>query len=242
MRIYVYIRDDDVYRLDRGFLRTFTLFKKYRIPVIYGIIPGLADKELTKFLNNEKNNNPKLFDIVQHGWKHKNYNRNTKHKYEFGISRSYHQQKQDIQNGYLKMKEYFGKNFTPAFIPPYHGYNQITLKIINELKIPIFSADKFHSLFQKKFIELPTPFSLNKYDIKGRPIVLDVNLLIRLFLKNLKTCKGLLGILFHHSAIKNDNDFKGIKNFLFFLKELNRNKTIKFILFSDFLRNRHCIV
>ena len=35
----VYIRDDDVFRLDKTFLKVFRLFKKYEIPLIYAVIP-----------------------------------------------------------------------------------------------------------------------------------------------------------------------------------------------------------
>lgn len=54
MRTYVYIRDDDVYSLETDFLSFFNLFKDCHIPVIYGIIPGLLEKDLIQFLNVEK--------------------------------------------------------------------------------------------------------------------------------------------------------------------------------------------
>lgn len=137
------------------------------------------------------------------------------------------------------MKSNFGKNFTPAFVPPYHGYDQNTLDAVNRLKIPIFSAGRFHGFLKKDFVELPTRFSLNSYDRAGTPQLQKTSLVTRLFLKNLKTCSGLLGIVAHHRAIKTSADLEEIKKFAYFLKKLEKKKIIKFILFSDILRSRN---
>ena len=238
MRTYVYIRDDDVYSLEANFLGFFNLFKDCHIPVIYGIIPGLLEKRLIQFLNVEKYKNPKLFDFIQHGWKHKNYSRNIKYKFEFGFGRSLFQQLNDIKRGFLKMESAFGKDFTPAFAPPYHGYDQNTIEVVNRLKIPIFSVDRFRGFLKKKFVELPTQFSLNSYDKTGSPQLQKTSFVIRLLLKNFKTCSGLLGIVAHHRAIKTSADLEEIKKFAYFLRKLEKKKVIKFILFSDVLKSR----
>lgn len=235
MKKYVFIRDDDVYKYNKKFLNLFNLFKKHKIPVIYGVIPKLVEKKLVNFLNKEKNLNPQLLDITQHGWSHKNYSKDLKNKYEFGSSRTYFQQKQDIQKGYLKMKRLFGKNFTPAFIPPYHGYNLTTLKIVNELKIPIFSAGEKFKIRNKCFFGLPAEISLNDYDKEGKPLTTEVTVMIKRFLKSLGQNKNMEGLVFHHRAIKNNKDFRKIKIFLLFLKRLEEEKRIKMILFSQYL-------
>jgi len=235
MKKYLFIRDDDVYKYDEKFLNVFNLFKKHKIPVIYGVVPKLIEKKLANFLNKEKKRNPHLLDIVQHGWSHKNYSKDTKNKYEFGPSRSYFQQKQDIKRGYLKMRRLFGKNFTPAFIPPYHGYNSTTLEIINELKIPIFSADEISKVKNKCFIDLPARLSLNKYSKTGKPLFIDAISMIKLFIVYLKRYKNLLGLIFHHSSIKSNKNFYEMKKFVSFMKNLKK-ENIKIILFSDLLK------
>ena len=164
---YIYIRNDDVYKDDKKFRTIFSILKGNDLPVVHGIIPQLATKSLAGFLNKEKNKAPDLIDITQHGWKHTNYGNKINNKYEFGPCRSFNQQKQDISKGYSKMEKLFGKNFTPAFIPPYHGYNKNTLEAINELEIPMFSANKKTSFKSKKFIDLPIDIALNYYDKKG---------------------------------------------------------------------------
>ena len=233
---YIYLRDDDVYKCDKNFKRIFATLKEYKIPVIYGVIPKLATKNFAHFLNKEKTKNPSLIDISQHGWKHTNYGGKTRNKYEFGHLRSITQQGKDILKGYLKMKKLFGKNFTPAFIPPYHGYNKNTLKIIDELKIPIFSANKKTTIKKKKFLDLPIDIVLNDYNKKSRPVTLKSEIMIKRLLASLN-CKGnTKGILLHHNTITTDNDFKEIKVFLLFLRKMATKKIIKLAIFSNFLK------
>jgi peptidoglycan/xylan/chitin deacetylase (PgdA/CDA1 family) len=199
------------------------------------MIPKLVERKLIEFLNKEKTKNPKLFDIVQHGWSHKNYSKNLTNKYEFGSSRNYSQQKQDIAKGYKKMQRLFGKNFTPAFIPPYHGYNTTTLKIINDLKIVIFSANKINILRKKQFIDLPVGLSLNQYPKQGVSFPFEAMPKIKSFLEFLSNPNKLLGILFHHNALESNKDLFQMKLFLSLIKNLSKEDNFKFILFSGIL-------
>lgn len=231
----IFIRDDDVYKHSERFVNLFNFFKKYKIPVIYAVVPNLIEKKIIHFLNKEKKNNPKLFDIIQHGWNHKNYSKNLNNKYEFGKSRSYLQQKKDLLNGYRKMTKLFGRNFSPAFAPPYHGYNQITLKIINELKIPIFSAGNKVKIKNKSFLDLPAQISINNYDKNGKPLALNSKSMIKKFLSHLGQDLNVQGIVFHHNAISNKKQFKELKIFFLFLKKLINENKIKLVLFSQFL-------
>jgi len=233
---YLYIRDDDVYKIDKNFKKIFAAFRKHKIPVVYGVIPKLATKSLAQFLNKEKNKNSNLIDISQHGWQHANYGGKIKNKYEFGPLRNIAQQKKDILNGYSKMKKLFGKNFTPAFIPPYHGYNKNTLKIIDKLKIPIFSANKENATKNKHFLDLPINITINRYSKSGKSIVLESETMLRLLLKSLNNEGGTKGILLHHNLITTDDDFEKINKFLNLLKKLEEKKIIKIILFSFLLK------
>ena len=233
---YIYLRDDDVYKCDKNFKRIFATLKEYKIPVIYGVIPKLATKNFAHFLNKEKTKNPSLIDISQHGWKHTNYGGKTRNKYEFGPLRGIAQQGKDILKGYLKMKKLFGKNFTPAFIPPYHGYNKNTLKIIDELKIPIFSANKKTTIKKKKFLDLPIDIALNDYNKKSRPVMLKSETMVRRLFTSLSNKGNIKGILLHHNLVVTDYDLKEIKKFLSLLKKLENERRIKPVLFSYLLK------
>jgi len=139
---FLFIRNDDVYAYDDNFVNLFTFFTENSIPVVYGVVPKLIEKKLIHFLNKKKRENPDLFDIVQHGFCHANHSKNPTSKYEFGTSRSYKQQKDDILRGYTLMKKIFKSNFTPAFIPPYHENG-----IKSNFSGPIFSNPSSSQIF-----------------------------------------------------------------------------------------------
>ena len=233
---YVYLRDDDVYKSDKSFKRIFATLREYEIPVVYGVIPKLATRSLARFLNKEKRKNPNLTDITQHGWQHANYGGKIKNKYEFGSLRSIAQQRKDILKGYSKMKKLFGKNFTPAFIPPYHGYNGNTLKIIDEIRMPIFSANRKNATKGTKFLNLPINIALNDYDMKGKPIMLKSETMVRRLFTSLNSKGKIRGILFHHNLITTDYDLKEIKKIFTLLKRLEKVRSIKLVLFSYLLK------
>ncbi|MCF7888403.1 MAG: DUF2334 domain-containing protein [Candidatus Omnitrophica bacterium] len=231
-KLHIFLRDDDIYSYDHNFLSTFNLLKSYKIPVILGVIPEKIERKLVNFLNKEKKNNNYQFDIAQHGWSHKNYSKDIKNKYEFGPLRNYQQQKKDITKGYIKMKQLFGKNFTPAFIPPYHGYDDNTLKIINELKIPLFSAGEKIALKKGKFLDLPAQLSLNDYGPKGKPIQLTAKTLIKRFYFSINRYK-ILGMVFHHYVIKNKKQIKQFETFVKFLAKSQKEEIIKITIFDQ---------
>ena len=233
-RKLLFIRNDDVYNYTENFKNLFLSFKKYSIPVIYGIIPNLIEKKLVHFLNKEKKKNSHLLDITQHGFSHKNYSKNKENKYEFGPTRTYIQQKQDIYKGYLKMQKLFGNNFTPAFIPPYHGYDFKTLKIINELKIPIFSAGYKTMFKDKSFLDLPAQVSTNKYNHKGKPLFSSLDEIIRNFVIA-KNRYLITGILIHPNTL-NYKSFKILKDFFKILNKLRNRNTIEIVTFSQILK------
>lgn len=230
----IYIRDDDVFKLDEQFLTFFTFCREKNIPIVYGVIPKLANKALVDFLNREKSRKPHLLDIVQHGLNHTNYSHSSLDKYEFGHSRTYYQQKKDITKGYQIMKRLFKTNFTKAFIPPYHGYDQNTLKVINNSSFSIFSAGKNVIIKNKYFKDYPAEFSLNIYEGKtGKPMIPKASIIIKNFLFHLQKRQKKLGIVFHHSSISDSNSFKEVKLFLIYLKKILLKNQIRVVLFSQ---------
>jgi len=225
---FIFIRDDDVTELTPEFLTVFNLFKRYRIPVIYSIIPKYVTTEMVQFLNIQKARNFHLLDIVQHGYSHKNYGRRI--KYEFGRGRSYIQQRKDILRGFRIMKKLFKDNFTPAFVPPYNRYNITTLKVLNELNIPILSARP--SLIDKKYKnvwKLPILLSLNTPNTSTPSTIKEK---MKELLHIISTKKKVIGINIHHRSFYSTENLHKLEIFIQFLINL---RNIKFILFSHIL-------
>lgn len=232
----IFIRDDDVYRIDGSFMALFDFCLQHKIPVAYGVIPKKATPDLAKLLNKTKENHPLLIDIIQHGWQHRNYNTDLTDKYEFGGRRNYLQQKKDIQKGLDKMTGLFGRNFTYAFCPPYHGYSLTTLKIINELKFAIFSADKLNPDRKSTFLDLPACVSLNEYTASGEPMNTNTPNLIKKIIRCLDYGDGRpLGIILHHRTLKSRKARQNLFRFFLFLNRLRRKKVVKLVSLSELL-------
>src|SRR3989338_7056209 len=124
--IYFFIRDDDVAEMNDKFLNFYNLMEELEIPVIYSIIPGLIKQEIIDFFNQNKGN----FSIAQHGFMHDNHG--GEKKYEFGDSRSYEQQLEDIKKGQEIISENFGIK-EKVFVPPYHNFDNNTINALKKL-------------------------------------------------------------------------------------------------------------
>lgn len=230
---YLFFRDDDVRRLDPSFLRFFNLFWEKKIPVVYGVIPSKAEKNLIRFLRDRKKKSPPFLDIAQHGWRHQNYGSETDGpKFEFGPSRAYGQQKKDIVEGWLTLYRAFGSGFSPAFIPPYHGYDFVTLQAVNELgerkNLHVFSAGKKTFSKEKNFLDIPASLSFAP-PRRGKENYLPH------FLKELRqklSQQAVTGILLHHAAY-DQADLKILGRFLALLKKQGRASPI---LFSSLIK------
>ena len=231
----VFIRDDDVDRVDPVLREIFECLEESRVPVIYGVIPGKLKNDLVNFfLRKKKAGVP--FDIVQHGFRHCNYSEGP-NKYEFGSVRTFEAQYRDILAGGNIMKTAFGRHFTPAFVPPYHGFDQKTVKVVGELAIPVFSAGRKVTARQKNFLDLPARISLNDYGNDGRPLPLGFKPMLKRVLSRLRP-DVLNGMVYHHSALRTQDEVAAMKMFLRALGRLRDEKKVKIVLFSDFLEAR----
>lgn len=231
----VFIRDDDVYKKDGVLLSLMEFCLQKDIPVVYAVIPATLTRSLAKKLNSAKREFPHLIDIVQHGWRHVNHNARSSCKYEFGSGRSYGQQKEDMRKGRDKMLHFFGKNFTPAFVPPYHGYDRTTLSLVRGMKLKIFSADRTLERGGNDFLNLPAELSLNRYSKDGRPLPLSLRVLAKRTFRQLRTGGSCLGLVFHHRSLKKKAHLEDFKKFLLMLKILAEEGHIRLTLFSDYL-------
>ena len=228
---YIFLRDDDVYRPDKKFRRVFEFCLKQKLPVNYAAIPARLKPELADYFKKQDGG---LFNVIQHGWKHADHSASPP-RYEFGPGRSLNLQKQDISAGRSRMSVFFRKTFTPAFVPPYHYYDQNTLAACAELGLGIFSAGTPRFPMEKTgLVYLPAEISVNKYDDAFNPMPLSFENLRDETAAYLQSHR-CAGIFFHHDAFT-DADFTVFKKYLLFVKSLAEKGKTKFLLFSELLR------
>ena len=218
-------------------MKIFRFCLENRIPVVYGIIPGLLTPAAAQTLREAKRRFPRLLDIAQHGWLHKDHSGRGFDKYEFGPRRSFELQKNDMGLGVKKMKRVFGRFRANVFVPPYHGYDSATIRAARFWKFAVFSAGK-----QKKerfpFLSLPAEISLNSYSHSGEPRPLSCKEMIlrsRMILSAAPLCSGMV---FHHRAYGDQASWNQLKRFLLYLKRLEAQRWTRLVLFSDLLKAR----
>jgi peptidoglycan/xylan/chitin deacetylase (PgdA/CDA1 family) len=228
-----FIRNDDVWTLDREFRFFFDLALERDLPVIYAVIPGKMERGLVRFLCQAKERTPHLLDIVQHGWLHENHSRKVATKYEFGPSRAYGAQQEDIRQGFKKMRMAFGENFIPAFVPPYHGYDQRTFRVLHEEGFRVLSAGHCSSQKSKGLIEMPAQVSFSCYE-KGRPKIKNAREVVRTLARGIYG-RALSGIVTHHEDFSNAVFRKQLMLFFDCIVALKAKEGWRPFLFSDIL-------
>ena len=233
MNARFFIRDDDVWRLDRAFRFFFDLVLEREIPVVYAVIPGKMDRELVRFLCRQKDKNPHLLDIVQHGYTHADHGKNTGVKYEFGALRSMSQQRKDIHEGLIRMREGFAGHFTPAFVPPYHGYDERTLRILEQEGFEILSAGANRVKLKRGFLEVPTRVSFSRYALNQK-IILSAAEILGHLARDVQRFH-LSGVLIHHSDFSEKQSQKELGRFFDGISVLKTEKGWKAMLFSEII-------
>lgn len=234
MSKFLFIRNDDVWALDKSFQEFFDFMFKQKIPVVYGVIPAKLQEDTALFLRRAKQEAPNLLDIVQHGYTHRNYAAPGEHQYEFGPVRTYAQQFEDISQGMQIMRRWFGELVTPGFISPYHAYDANTIDAIEALNIPLHSARLKVPHRGKKFIDLPAQIWANKADEQGIPWPLDFHGLSR-DLASVLESGPITGMVFRHHLMVNPKDKDVLVALMRLLVQERDKGKIRTVLFSDLL-------
>ncbi len=141
----VFFRNDDVNVLDDIFIRFVECFIAHRVPLVLAVEPANMTPEMACYLSEEQTSYPGLIEVIQHGWSHAAHDLG-----EFGGSRGYPDQMEDISRGLNVMRTSFGEAFFPAFSFPFGQYNEHTIQILNELGYRVLSS-KFNSSISAQF-------------------------------------------------------------------------------------------
>lgn len=237
---HIFIRNDDVWTLDKEFKFFFDAAIDHGIPVVHAVIPGKMDKKLIRFLRRAKEKKPALLDIVQHGWMHTNHSgiNVPGKKYEFGALRSNADQEKDVLQGLGQMRDAFGNSFTSAFVPPFHGYDQRTWDILCEHGFSILSAGRRKVKNKTGLIELPAKIQFTQYNDDG---TYTINKTIDLFTKLVKNINSvpLSGVLTHHENFTTLVSRKELTRFFDQIALSMERNIWRVVLFSHFLKRRN---
>lgn len=196
--INIFLRDDDVDEDEETLRHLLDISLSFSVPLNLEIIPGRLTASAKKLLKEHNRFHSTLLELHQHGWQHCNHEREGK-KCEFGISRSFHQQREDIAKGKALLEKTFGDRFYPVFTPPWNRCTEETFKVLDELGFKVLSKDQNKQLVTGySFKEIST--TLDLYRWKGNRTMKSPDEITKALISQIERLKTL-GILLHHKVM-----------------------------------------
>ena len=131
--ITIFFRADDIGVPGKAFGRLMEVFAMQRIPLALAVVPAWLTRTRWQHLKGVAQNVSDLFCWHQHGWRHKNHEKQGK-KSEFGHSRTLSEIKKDLLQGRQRLEGIMGKAFEAVFTPPWNRCDHSTLALLKKLE------------------------------------------------------------------------------------------------------------
>ena len=226
--IQVFFRDDDVDEEEESLRRLLGIFFTRMIPVSLAVIPGRLTDRAIKLLDGYRGDRPDLIELNQHGWRHINHETSGR-KSEFGASRDFQAQLDDIMQGKSKMIEAFGSDWFPAFIPPWNRCTEVTYRALDQSALLVLSKGKGGPTFEGYRMR-EIPITLDMYRWQNGPAMKPQYEIVSDLKAQVKRGERV-GILLHH-RVMTDEAFSFLESLLLML---NQHPAIKFHTFRSIL-------
>lgn len=226
--LHVFLRDDDVDVEEDSLKQLLDLALARSVPMNLEIVPGRLTPAGTAVLKNTLRADHALLSLNQHGWMHSNHEMEGR-KCEFGMSRSFTHQLNDIARGKAILESTFEDLFYPAFTPPWNRCTMDTYRALDELGFQVLSKDRGKDrLSDYRFTEISTTLDLYSWKEGARMKSPDdiVQALIGQW-----DALPLVGVLLHHKVMTKDA-FTFLDQILC---ELTRYSIVRFHTFQTLL-------
>ena len=196
--IPIFLRDDDIDEDEESLLHLLDITLSRNAPMNLQIIPGNLTEAGVRVLKDFNRINPDLVSLNQHGWMHLNHEIEGR-KCEFGPSRNFQEQFEDISKGKAILEAIFPMRFFPVFTPPWNRCTPDTFKVLDELGFHLLSKDVGkHPITEYSFTEIST--SLDLYTWKGGAKMKAPEDIVQLLLRQIQELP-VIGILLHHKVM-----------------------------------------
>jgi len=150
-----FFRDDDAGWGDDGLHRLLDVFEEAAAPIDLAVIPRAVTPELAAALDRRRRAAPELVRVHQHGLAHENHEQAGR-KCEFGVSRSYEQQLDDIVTGQRMLRDLFDVEPDSIFTPPWNRCTADTARAVQTAGIEVLSREsRAEPLGVSGVLELP---------------------------------------------------------------------------------------
>jgi hypothetical protein len=158
-----FFRDDDVGWADQHLYRMLDCFAEFSVAIDLAIIPIELRDELTMTLLERRQKSKNLLGLHQHGFSHLNHEVAGR-KCEFGASRSFNRQYEDIARGADLLRERLGSALDPIFTPPWNRCSAATVSALWKLGFSALSRDVSAApLLVQELVEIPVSIDWSKH-------------------------------------------------------------------------------
>lgn len=123
-----YMRNDDINILDDELVNVTRRCTAEGVPITHAVEPANVTDEAVRWLREEKAADPRLIEIMQHGYDHVKRDRG-----EFGGARPYDDQYADLKRGREILEEKFGDDFLSCLNFPFGPYNAHSMRAADAL-------------------------------------------------------------------------------------------------------------
>lgn len=199
--LHLFLRDDDVDEDEESLKHLLDLALARGVPMNLEIIPGRLTPACTATLKNVLRADRALLSLDQHGWIHSNHEPEGR-KCEFGPSRSFTQQLNDIAQGKAILESTFEELFFPAFTPPWNRCTTDTYRALDELGFQVLSKDRGKDgITGYRFSEIST--TLDLYTWKGGARMKAPHEIVQVLISQMDMLP-MVGLLLHHKVMERE--------------------------------------
>jgi peptidoglycan/xylan/chitin deacetylase (PgdA/CDA1 family) len=222
-----FIRDDDADDDIPQLRRLLEISAHYGISLNLAVIPGTLTNRGAEILGRSASG---LVSIHQHGWMHINHER-TGRKSEFGESRTFGEQFDDIERGRRRLQEILGDRHTAVFTPPWNRCTPVTFGVLQILQFAVISRDRTAQPVATSVLA-EVSVSVDLFCWKNGPVLKTAEQIDA----EMAQQQGPVGLLLHHKVM-DSSAFKLFEALCRLLSE-SRNAKVKTVL--EILEGKRC--
>ncbi len=193
-----FFRDDDAGLSDERLFALLDLFERHSLPIDVAAIPRAVTAALASELRARVAAAPERLAVHQHGFAHLNHEREGR-KCEFGPSRSFALQKQDIETGRQTLSEVHGFQACDIFTPPWNRCTEATGEALRACGFRVLSRDATaRPLGVAGLCELPVRVD---WLARRKSVRLSLEELGDLLAEAASAAASPVGVMFHHELM-----------------------------------------
>ena len=225
-----FFRDDDAGWEDERLFALVDLFAEHNVPVDLAVIPKSLSRRTAGNLRRAVEAGPKSISVHQHGYAHINHEQEGR-KNEFGPSRSWRDQLDDIKTGQSLLMDLLGPITDSIFTPPWNRCTDLTAVCLWETGFKYLSRDRTASPLDTTGLQ-ELPISVDWFaHRKGIRLTLDE--FGNLFATAVRE-QPAVGVMLHH-AVMDDYELRRLRLFVQFVSS---HPQVRCVLMRDAARAR----